>query len=145
MPMLLYYHCDLTRRDGASDAVMQATGDGFSSAFCAGRRAYVISRASNLPFRDLSVSPASFTTSFFLIQSIWLSTFQFTKKHESPRRQKNQNNFFSHCSRGYQDCVRASVAVGYGLDAEAKSGGLFFKDPVIYWNIFSFQTCFFIC
>lgn len=54
----------------------------------------VMNRASEWLFQNLSIAPVSLTALFFPIQSIWLSTFQFTKNHESSGRQRNQNNFF---------------------------------------------------
>lgn len=129
MPMLPYYQWDLNRNDGTLHHVTRAPENSFSYFFCVRKEAFLKKRSvlfiasvtnspEDLPFQHLSIS-VSLTTLFFLIQSIWLSTFQFTKKHESSGGWKNQNNFF-HSLHAYQDCFRANAAMGYGLSRQGK-------------------------
>lgn len=126
--MLPYYHWDLNRNDGTSLLVLQAPENSFSYFFCV-RKETFLKKRSVFFLASITVPQTcllniflsvSLTTLFFLIPSAWLSTFQFTKKHESSGGQKIQNNFFFHSLYAYQDRFGGSAAVGYGWSMEKK-------------------------
>lgn len=155
MSVLPYYHWDLNRNDGTLRHITQAPENSFSYFFCVRkdtflRKSSVLFTASvtNIPrdlrLQHLSVS-VSLITLFFLIQSIWLSTFQFTKKHESSWGRKNQNNFFSFLTCLSRLLLR-KCSHGSWLEPgkEVTNDDLFFMNWVIYLSILSFCICFFI-
>lgn len=143
MPVRARFQRDLRREGGTLHLVTEAPEHAFSCFFCAAKQrferkgAFALQHPLPRPRRPgFSASfclSVALTTLFFPIPSIRLSTFQFTKKHESSGGREHHNNFCSFCT-----CHRDRLRAGW-TGRGAGSGDLCFPSWEACRSVLAFR------